>query len=184
MLSPSLRILRGGNNRLAWKLVVLLSVGWLSFNQAFHVGGRLPEISSRGALVFSEGRIVGNCCAGMSTRVGIKMSRTKSVLLETRIFSRKGDDDEDVSSDVENSFPFLAVALPLVGLVALWPLLALFRDTNDPTSGFDIDMYMALKGILDTGNGGTGMMMVGDEIIELPRLSPAEQLVGAIFGPP
>jgi hypothetical protein len=172
-----LRMIHQGNNRLAWKLVVLLSVGWLSSNQAFHVGVLFPEIPAR-VLLATDGRI--RNCEGISARVDRKLSGRKSVLAETRIFSR--DDDDDDSSDSKTTFPFLAVALPLVGLAALWPLLALFRDTNDPTSGFDIDMFMALKGILDSGND-TGMM-VGDNILELPRLSPAEQLVGAIFGPP
>lgn len=120
-------------------------------------------------------------------RVGAEVPRGDT----TRLFSRKGngdDDDNDSSSNVDNSnaFPFLAVVLPLVGLVTLWPLLALFRDTNDPTSGFDIDMFMALKGILGSNEDDLGMGRMGnvDTIMELPSLSPAEQLVGAIFGPP
>lgn len=80
----------------------------------------------------------------------------------------------------EKSIPFLPVAIVVVAILAFWPLLALFRDTNDPTSGFDVDMFMALKGILDSGNGAN----FDNNIIELPPLSPAEQLVGAIFGPP
>jgi hypothetical protein len=90
--------------------------------------------------------------------------------------ARKDPNDDDTSST-----PFLTLALPLVALLALWPLLALFRDTNDPTSGFDIDMFMALKGIMDSGNAA---LQYDGEIFELPPLSPAEQLVGAIFGPP
>jgi hypothetical protein len=46
-------------------------------------------------------------------------------------------------------------------------------------------MFMALKGMLDSSSNG-GSMMADDyeTIVQLPSLSPAEQLVGAIFGPP
>ena len=84
-------------------------------------------------------------------------------------------DDED-----KDDLPFLTMAIPVVSLLAFWPLLALLRDTNDPTTGFDIDMFMALKGILDT----TSESNLSGDILELPPLSPAEQLVDAIFGPP
>jgi hypothetical protein len=94
----------------------------------------------------------------------------------TMLSARKDPNDDDTSST-----PFVTLTLPLVGLLALWPLLALFRDTNDPTSGFDIDMFMALKGIMDNGNAA---LDYDGEIFQLPPLSPAEQLVGAIFGPP
>jgi hypothetical protein len=87
------------------------------------------------------------------------------------------DDDDNLQS---SSLPFLTFAVPAVVIVAFWPLLALLRDTNDPTSGFDVDMFMALQGILDGGNVAT----MDGGIMELPPLSPAEQLVGAIFGPP
>lgn len=64
--------------------------------------------------------------------------------------------------------------------VSSWPLLALLRSTMSPIDGFDIDMFMALKGILDT----SPMDNMDPTIVEFPSLSPAEQLVGAIFGPP
>ena len=64
--------------------------------------------------------------------------------------------------------------------VAFWPLLALLRSTTSPIDGFDVDMFMALKGIMDTPT----LMDTDSTIVELPSLSPAEQLVGAIFGPP
>lgn len=68
-----------------------------------------------------------------------------------------------------------AVLFATVLFVSFWPLLALLRSTTSPIDGFDIDTFMALKGIMaDTDS----------TIVELPSLSPAEQLVGAIFGPP
>jgi len=56
---------------------------------------------------------------------------------------------------------------------------------ENPAEYFDVDMYMSLKSILeppaDSYFGGDGY---GNEIMELPALTPAEQLVGSIFGPP
>lgn len=91
-------------------------------------------------------------------------------------FSARKDDGRD-----DDGLPFLVVAIPTVALLSLWPLLAFFCDTNEPTSGFDIDMFMALKGILSSNND---FVVNDDGIVELPPLSPAEQLVGTIFGPP
>jgi hypothetical protein len=93
------------------------------------------------------------------------------------LLARKDPDNDDGQYE---TLPFLPLAISAVTVVAFWPLLALLRDTNDPTYGFDVDMFMALKGILDSGNTAN----FDGSIIELPPLSPAEQLVGAIFGPP
>lgn len=74
------------------------------------------------------------------------------------------------------------VVVYALAFVAFWPLLALVRaswTTHDQTVGFDIDSYMALKGMLDASQ-----VPDIDEIRELPPLSPAEQMVGALFGPP
>jgi hypothetical protein len=88
------------------------------------------------------------------------------------------DDDEEKEWRDTPAPSFVSIGVAAVAFVAFWPLLALLR-VNGPTAGFDIDMFMALKGILDTSPD-----MGVDEIYELPALSPAEQLVGAIFGPP
>ena len=85
------------------------------------------------------------------------------------------------------------VLLATVAFVSFWPLLALLRaaattSPSDLIDGFDVDMFMALKGILDDSNSNMNMNMnnidAATTIMELPPLSPAEQLVGAIFGPP
>ncbi|KAL3940530.1 MAG: hypothetical protein SGBAC_004958 [Bacillariaceae sp.] len=94
------------------------------------------------------------------------------------------------TDDEEKGIPFLATALGISVLLAAWPLLTFLRGVNSPTDGFDVDMFMTLKGMLDTTNGTTdnSMSMLTDEnyqsIVNLPALSPAEQLVGAVFGPP
>eukprot|EP00531_Pseudo-nitzschia_arenysensis_P011433 CAMPEP_0116118340 /NCGR_PEP_ID=MMETSP0329-20121206/2050_1 /TAXON_ID=697910 /ORGANISM="Pseudo-nitzschia arenysensis, Strain B593" /LENGTH=208 /DNA_ID=CAMNT_0003611957 /DNA_START=86 /DNA_END=713 /DNA_ORIENTATION=+ len=80
-----------------------------------------------------------------------------------------------------NDLPLTPAIFATVLFVSFWPLLALLRSTASPIDGFDIDMFMALKGIMDP----TPMdNMDPTSIVELPSLSPAEQLVGAIFGPP
>ena len=93
------------------------------------------------------------------------------------ILAKRQNDNDDGEARLNVSLAVVAVAV-----VSFWPLLALFRDTNDALYGFDIDMFMALKGILDSGS--TNLDAYYDDIVELPQLSPAEQLVGAIFGPP
>ena len=102
------------------------------------------------------------------------------------------NNDEKDEYQYDPPLPFLVPAILVTSVLALWPLLALLRDTNSPTDGFDVDMFMALKGMLETNTyGGNDMTTAvtddyyyGDTIIELPSLSPAEQMVGAIFGPP
>ena len=108
-------------------------------------------------------------------------SRSARSAVGTRQWSKSplGGRNED---DEISNLPFMTLALPIVGILALWPLLAVVWDANDPTNGFDIDMFMALKGILDPAS--TPGVEDLDGILELPPLSPAEQLVGAIFGPP
>lgn len=97
------------------------------------------------------------------------------------------------NNEDEGKIPFLASALGISILLSTWPLLTFLRDVNSPTDGFDVDMFMALKGMLDNSSVGSDssnsdMSMLTDEnyrsIVELPALSPAEQLVGAVFGPP
>ncbi len=73
-------------------------------------------------------------------------------------------------------FSFSLAALATLAFVLFWPLLAFLRS-----SSFDVDMFMALKGILQD----PGVLPKDTpEVLELPPLSPAEQLVGAIFRPP
>ncbi len=87
--------------------------------------------------------------------------------------------------------------LPVATLVSISLLLCfvLYTKLTNPVTDFDIDFYMALDDVqksTTTGGNGGGMMMSGgdyvgggaDTIVGLPKLSPAEQLVGALFGPP
>lgn len=91
---------------------------------------------------------------------------------------------QDDGKDGMMTPPFLATAALITSLLAAWPLLSLMRDTNNPTDGFDIDMFISLKGMLENNNADALVDGYRDTIFELPPLSPADQLVGAIFGPP
>lgn len=109
----------------------------------------------------------------------IKQGQDIQFFSPTALTMSEGHDDDDRNP------PFLISAVIVTAILASWPLLSFFRDTNNPTDGFDIDMFMALKGMLDNTNS-VGTMAIDDvqSIVEIPVLSPAEQLVGAIFGPP
>jgi hypothetical protein len=96
-------------------------------------------------------------------------SRGTHLSMSRKYRGNRSDEDSDL---------FLPLAGSAVLFVAFWPLLALLRDTNDPTAGFDIDMFMSLKGILESAPQDNL------DILELPPLSPGERLVEAIFGLP
>jgi hypothetical protein len=91
--------------------------------------------------------------------------------------------DKDDGNNGDGPPPFLATAVTITAILAAWPLLSFLRDTNNPTDGFDVDMFMALKGMLEN-NSANNMIDDYDTIVELPALTPAEQLVGLFFRPP
>mmetsp|Transcript_27214 Transcript_27214/g.30574 ORF Transcript_27214/g.30574 Transcript_27214/m.30574 type:complete len:228 (-) Transcript_27214:35-718(-) len=110
-----------------------------------------------------------------------------------RIKTKK--DDDLLTSTSTSSLSTGTVVISTIMFVSFWPLLALLRTSswnNNPIDGFDIDMFIALKGIMDNTTPdssmaiGVGLDAAADYnpvIMELPSLSPAEQLVGAFFGP-
>ena len=105
-----------------------------------------------------------------------------SMAQRTSCLLAENDDDNDESRDNigRDSLPAELVGWTIM-FVAFWPLLAILRATMDSQMiSFDIDQYMALTGMLGTPSDGMRI----DEIVELPPLSPAEQLLGALFGPP
>jgi len=105
------------------------------------------------------------------------------------------NDDDLLTSTSTSSLSTGTVVISTIMFVSFWPLLALLRTSswnNNPIDGFDIDMFIALKGIMDNTTPdssmaiGVGLDAAADYnpvIMELPSLSPAEQLVGAFFGP-
>ena len=73
-----------------------------------------------------------------------------------------------------------SVLIPYFLFLSFWPALAFLRLQLDSLpmpllDYFDVDKFMALQEM---------MQDEPQDIIELPALSPAEQMVGAIFGPP
>eukprot|EP00588_Corethron_pennatum_P029211 CAMPEP_0194323912 /NCGR_PEP_ID=MMETSP0171-20130528/26037_1 /TAXON_ID=218684 /ORGANISM="Corethron pennatum, Strain L29A3" /LENGTH=193 /DNA_ID=CAMNT_0039082661 /DNA_START=56 /DNA_END=637 /DNA_ORIENTATION=- len=72
--------------------------------------------------------------------------------------------------------PTKPIAAAVVVLVAF-----LLKFYLDPSLRFDVDVYLALDGL--TGNGSSAPVSFGETILELPRLGPAERIVGAFFGP-
>ena len=109
----------------------------------------------------------------------------------TRLRNDNQQDDnveQEEAGDLESPAPLpplpklnASVLLPWLSFVLFWPLLALLRVKLDgignPVEYFDIDKYTALKSMMQEPPDF-------DEILELPPLSPAEQLVGTFFGPP
>ena len=82
--------------------------------------------------------------------------------------------------------PIVPALIGVVAFTAFWPLLAFLRFEN-PIGYFDVDTFLALQGILGVNDDAGSMMQdpaAVTEIIELPGLSPAEQVVAAFFGPP
>mmetsp|Transcript_40647 Transcript_40647/g.46207 ORF Transcript_40647/g.46207 Transcript_40647/m.46207 type:complete len:198 (+) Transcript_40647:152-745(+) len=89
--------------------------------------------------------------------------------------------DKNVSATTPpQSLSTPVILFATVLFVSFWPLLALLRFNMSNINGIETNIFMALKGIIET----SPMTDMDSTIVELPSLSPAEQLVGSIFGPP
>ncbi|KAI2513318.1 hypothetical protein MHU86_1089 [Fragilaria crotonensis] len=97
-------------------------------------------------------------------------------------FAESSSPPAEINTD---RLPSVPVLLGVVAFTAFWPLLAFLRFEN-PVGYFDIDTFLALQGILGINDAGTMMQdpATVTEVIELPGMSPAEQVVAAFFGPP
>ena len=109
----------------------------------------------------------------------------------------KEQDNEDSSKNIDSSIDSPAspsrrkeedfdLLLPVVGSIALFVALGFFLvgEINDPTSGFDVDMFMSLKNMLDSSNSNNQLLDSNNDVIELPSLSPGERIVDVFFGSP
>lgn len=164
-------------------LLLLLNFGGV---QSFQYTTPIPATTSRQRKKQNFVRI--QCRSSSSNQLGEDSHCIGGMKLN---LSNNNNDNDNNNNGEEKGIPFLASALGISAILAAWPLLTFLRDTNNPTDGFDIDMFMALKGMLDTsGNidSSSNMSRLTDEnyrsIVQLPSLSPAEQLVAAFFGPP
>jgi hypothetical protein len=76
--------------------------------------------------------------------------------------------------------PIIILPLATISAIVLLGLGVLYTKVTNPVVDFDVDFYMALDGVRDIG--GADALDAGT-ISGFPKLSPAEQLVGALFGP-
>lgn len=111
--------------------------------------------------------------------------------------NNNNNEENDVNDNPEEKElidPLLILPLATTGAILGLILFVLYTKFTNPSTDFDIDFYMALDDMTTntaSGNGGGGGyygnpdgVMAADTILGLPKLSPAEQLVGALFGPP
>lgn len=73
--------------------------------------------------------------------------------------------------------PIYILPISTTVLIGIGFLCIGYIKMTNPSSGIDVDFYMALDDILNKNNND-------QSILALPPLSPAEKIVGALFGPP
>ena len=111
--------------------------------------------------------------------------------------SNNNNNEENDNDAKEFTDPLLILPLATSGAILGLILFVLYTKFTNPATDFDIDFYMALDDMTTntaSGNGGGGIgggyygnpdgVMAADTILGLPKLSPAENIVGALFGPP
>ena len=111
--------------------------------------------------------------------------------------SNGGDDNNDEQDPDNNSssedmlFGEAGLLVALSVVATTLGVATLYSLSTNPLVDFDVDTYLSINRALSLGSsidgGGVssdGTMIGGGEIVELPALSPAEQIVGAFFGPP
>ena len=93
--------------------------------------------------------------------------------------------DTDASSTEEFLDPIMILPIATLSAIAFLFLGVAYTLTTNPVVDFDIDFYMALDGLKDINHldDGSGAGAGSGTIVGLPKLSAAEQLVGALFGP-
>ena len=135
-------------------------------------------------------RCFGDCASFLSVSAGHPSPRRNARVAVFMTSSGGGDNDPDKSSSSDDMLfgeAGLLVALSVVA--ATLGVATLYSLSTNPFVDFDVDLYLSINRALNSGSiiGGGGAadgMMGGGEIVELPALSPAEQIVGAFFGPP
>ena len=127
----------------------------------------------------AKNRLLVSCIPGVSGRNAVSMT------------NRDDEQQDDPESDAilfgeAGLLVALSVVATTLGVAALYSL------STNPSVDFDVDLYLSINRALNSGGGmmgsggvgGDGIVGAGGEIVELPALSPAEQIVGAFFGPP
>ena len=91
------------------------------------------------------------------------------------------DNYEDIKRMEEMDPIYILPILTSVLLMSIGILYIGYIKFINPSSGIDVDFFMSLDETLNTNNN------INDEyesILALPPLTPAEKIVGALFGPP
>lgn len=108
--------------------------------------------------------------------------------LPVLFMTNRGDENEDEDPDGSGDAMLFGEAGLLVALSVVATTLgaATLYSLMNPLVDFDVDLYLSINSALNGGGVGGVADGVGGggEIVELPALSPAEQIVGAFFGPP
>ena len=146
---------------------------------AGQVDGRFSRHAKNSLLV--------SCIPGVSVRHNHAVSMTNR---DDDIANADDEQDDPESDAIVFGEAGLLVALSVVATTL--GVAALYSLSTNPLVDFDVDLYLSITRALNSGGGmGSGGVLVGDgivgaggEIVELPALSPAEQIVGAFFGPP
>lgn len=116
-------------------------------------------------------------------KLGAKVNGDPSDIREVEIIATANDYDDDNGDNDTFIDPILILPLATTSAIILLGLGVLYTKATNPTMDFDIDFYMALDGVREFGSSSTDSLLDPDTISAYPKLSPAEQLVGALFGP-
>ena len=116
-------------------------------------------------------------------KLGAKVNGDPSDIREVEIIATANDNDDDNGDNDALIDPILILPLATTLAIILLGLGVLYTKATNPTMDFDIDFYMALDGVREFGSSSTDSLLDPDTISAYPKLSPAEQLVGALFGP-
>jgi len=111
---------------------------------------------------------------------------TKKSIDKLEVEEEESDESSKNDSIVNQKVKFFSDLDPIVILpittaftILLLGLGVLYIQFTNPIVDFDVDFYMALDSV--RGAGGDALNV--DTVMGLPKLSPAEQLVGVLFGP-
>lgn len=123
---------------------------------------------------------------------GVSVRHNHAVSMTNRDDVTNNDDEQDDPESDAIVFGEAGLLVALSVVATTLGVAALYSLSTNPLVDFDVDLYLSITRALNSGGGmGSGGVLVGDgivgaggEIVELPALSPAEQIVGAFFGPP
>eukprot|EP00551_Chaetoceros_affinis_P006949 CAMPEP_0203683882 /NCGR_PEP_ID=MMETSP0090-20130426/47751_1 /ASSEMBLY_ACC=CAM_ASM_001088 /TAXON_ID=426623 /ORGANISM="Chaetoceros affinis, Strain CCMP159" /LENGTH=211 /DNA_ID=CAMNT_0050553039 /DNA_START=423 /DNA_END=1058 /DNA_ORIENTATION=+ len=135
-----------------------------------------------------------------NTNIGInRVENSNKSKTMIQIETGKDKEEEKEKDELIDPIYILPIATTITIIIGICSLL--YIKLTNPMTTFDIDFYMALDDTLKNANssgmngnggsiggsiggGGVGADEYVESIVGLPPLSPAEKIVGALFGPP